>query len=124
MSCYLEKACKGTKLLCNLHALCSKSTYIYESLTNEMLFFGLIVAELVNIDISAGLFRGVVEEAKLGAHEEAAPVEAEAIILSADLRPVGAIEAVEEVGAVCPAHTTHALTLARTEVSIDTEENL
>ena len=116
---YSEKACKGNKILCNLHVLKLKSRNIYEYLTNRSLFLCLFVAEFVDIDISACLFSGVVEEAELGAHEEASPVEAEAIVLRADLRPVGAVEAVGEVGAVGSTHAAHACALTRTEVGID-----
>ena len=115
---------KGTKFFCKLHVSRSKSAIFYESLTIYELFLRLFVAELVDIDISACLFRGVVEEAELGTHEEAAPVEAEAVVFGTDLCPCSTVEAIGEVSAVCPAKTTHTRALSWTEVSIDAEENL
>ena len=119
MSCYSEKACKGNKILCNLHAFRAKTAIIYVYLTIILLLSGLFVVKSVDIDISACLFRGIAEEAELGAHEEAAPVEAEAIVLGADLRPLLTVEAIGEAGAVGSTHATHACALSRTEVGID-----
>ena len=121
MSCYSEKACKGNKILCNLHAFRVKIADIYNYLTKTLLLRGLFVVKLVDIDISACLFRGIAEEAKLGAHEEATPVEAQTIVLGADPGPLLTVEAIVEVGAVCSTHAAHARALSWTEVGIDAE---
>ena len=85
-----------------------------------MLFRAFFEAKLVNIDISARFLGGVAEEAELGSHEEATPVETEPIVLCSNLRPLLAIEAIEEVGAICTTHTT-ASALPWTEIGIDAE---
>ena len=104
MSCYSEKVRKGTKYFCKLHVLQPKFCNFYEYLTKTRLFRSLFIAKLVNIDISACFFGGIAEEAELGAHEEATPVETEAIVLGADAGPLLTVEAVVEVGAVGSAH--------------------
>ena len=86
-----------------------------------MLSRAFFEAKLVNIDISAQFLGGVAEEAELGSHEEATPVETEPIVLCTNLRPLLAVEAVGEVGAVGTSHDASAFALSWTEIGIDAE---
>lgn len=59
-----------------------------------------MILEVIYIDIASCLLGGIVEDAELGAHEEAAIVEHHAIVLCANLRPLLTIETVEEIGCI------------------------
>ena len=97
-----------------LHTLLARELRIQEGILRLVLRI-LDIVEGVHIHIAALLLRGIVEDTKLGTHEEAAPVETEAVVLGTDLRPVLAVQAIVEIRTVL----STAPVLVRTEVSVD-----
>ena len=64
--------------------------------TFPYLFLFTLVLEEIYVNVSAGLFGCIVEDAELRTHEETTIVEHPAVVLCTNLHPLPAIEAVKE----------------------------